>query len=461
MTTEFLPSGTFVGRLLPGLIEEARCTELIAQLTQRGFVPTGERYPAAYRNNDRLVFDDAGLATELAARLTGSLPEALVEQGARWRLVGLNARFRACRYEHGQAFCVHRDGAYVPEPERRSFLTVQVYLDDDPGRTGGRTRFYADPQGRELLASITPGRGSVIVFDHRVWHDGEAVTGGIKHVLRTDAIYQRVEGAPVAEEPDVIGRHRGYAWAVIGCRDGTIASSGRDGVVRRWPGVETDLRSGSVTTISEAADLRVWCGTRAGMIVTLAEAAKPVDEGLGAVLDSAGAGSLVAFSTARGELRAYHAGRRALVWSRQAHDGWAWSVTPHRGAFVSCGHDGRVQSIDLQGSARTLATLDVPLRVIASAGERLEAGDERGWIHTLGVDGVVLASRRAHAGPITALAHTAGSLFSAGEDGVVKQWRGAQMTVVRQLRDYVTSLAVVGGALIVAGYDGAIRRIAI
>ncbi|HSD90077.1 MAG TPA: 2OG-Fe(II) oxygenase [Kofleriaceae bacterium] len=461
MITDFLPSETFIGRLLPGLIQPERCTELIAQLTQRGFAPTGDRYPADYRNNDRLVFEDPGLATELAERLTGRLPDEIVEQGSRWRLVGLNPRFRACRYEHGQAFCIHRDGAYVPDEDRRSFLTVQVYLDADPARVGGCTRFYADPQGRERWASIAPARGSVIAFDHRVWHDGEAVTAGIKHVLRTDAIYERVEGAAVAEEPDVIGRHRGYAWSVIGCRDGTLASCGRDGVVRRWPGAETDLRSGSVTTISEAAEL-IWCGTRAGVIATIGRDALPVDEGLGAVLDSAAGGALVVFSTARGEIRAYSASTRSLAWTRQVHEGWAWSVASHRGGFVSCGHDGRVQSIDAHGRVRTLATLDAALRVIASAGERLEVGDERGWIHTVGADGAVLAARRAHAGPITALAPAAdGSVFSSGEDGVVKQWRGMHGTVVRQLRDYVTSLAVVGDTLVVAGYDGAIRRVAI
>jgi hypothetical protein len=111
---------------------------------------------------------------------------------------------------------------------------------------------------------------------------------------------------------------------------------------------------------------------------------------------------------------------------------------------------------------RTLATLDVALRVIASSGESLVLGDERGWIHMLGADGAVLAARRAHAGPITALAHAAdGSLLSAGEDGLVKQWRGAHVKELRQLRDHVTSLAAVGEAVIIAGYDGAIRRIAI
>ena len=75
----------------------------------------------------------------------------------------------------------------MPSDDTRSFLTVQLYLDDDAQRSGGRTRFYADPQGRELLAAIAPTVGSVIIFDHRVWHDGEPVHRGIKHVLRTDA----------------------------------------------------------------------------------------------------------------------------------------------------------------------------------------------------------------------------------------------------------------------------------
>jgi WD40 repeat protein len=178
-------------------------------------------------------------------------------------------------------------------------------------------------------------------------------------------------------------------------------------------------------------------------------------------LSSASSADVVAFATARGSLIAFGS-RGDAAWTIDAHDGWAWSIAKHGDGFISCGHDGRVLIIDATGHVRPLATLDHPLRVIASGGHdgSIHVGDDRGWIHSLGSDGAVAALRRAHAGPITALAHASdGSLVSAGEDGAIKRWRGSCSSTIRQLRDHVTSLVVDQDVAIASGYDGAIRRI--
>lgn len=445
MMNVFLPADRFVGRHIPSIVDGARCTQLLRDLDARGFQRTGEQYPDDYRNNDRLVFDDAGLAAELEDRLRGYLPETIVDGGARWQLLELNARFRACRYANGQAFCVHRDGAYVPSDDTRSFLTVQLYLDDDARRTGGRTRFYADPQGRDQIAAISPTVGSIIIFDHRVWHDGEPVSRGIKHVLRTDAVYQRVDDNAL-DEIGVIRRHRGYAWCAIECRDGSVASSGRDGTVRRGEEVY-DLRDGSITTVVEADDGTLWCGSRAGSIHRIGRGSHDiVMSGLGAVLASAH-NKLVAFATARGQIVSER-------WRVDAHTGWARGLCAHRDGFASCGHDGRVVFIDTSGRVREHAQLPTPLRAIMSDGDTIHVGDDRGWIHTLSPDGSILRSRRSHAAAITSLALYNG-IVSAGEDGYVK--RGDN--VICELRDFVTSIATTARGLVVAGYDGAIRLV--
>jgi hypothetical protein len=464
MMNVFLPVDRFVGRLVPSAVNGARCTQLLRDLDARGFARTGELYPDDYRNNDRVVFDDAGLAAELEDRVRPYIPDEIVDAGARWRLLELNARFRACRYANGQAFCVHRDGAYVPSDDVRSFLTVQLYLDDDARRVGGRTRFYANAQGGEVLAAITPTVGSVIIFDHRVWHDGEPVTRGIKHVLRTDAVYERVEDNGI-EELGVVRRHRGYVWCAIACRDGSIASSGRDGTVRRGDDVY-DLRDGSITTIVEADDGSLWCGSRAGSIHRVGRVTGMgatgigrddngrddngrghdiVMRGLGAMLASANSGGLLAFATARGQVVTEH-------WRVDGHAGWAHGICAYRDGFASCGHDGRVVLVDRSGRAREHAALPTPLRAIVTDGEAMHVGDDRGWVHTLAPDGSILRSRRTHAAAITSLA-VHGGIVSAGEDGYVK--RGDQ--VLCEVRDFVTCVASTKRGLLVAGYDGAIR----
>ena len=68
---------------------ETIIVQCIERAEEEGFSPTGERYPAGYRNNDRLVIDDAELAETLFERLRSQLPESLERDGERWVLVDL------------------------------------------------------------------------------------------------------------------------------------------------------------------------------------------------------------------------------------------------------------------------------------------------------------------------------------------------------------------------------------
>jgi len=456
----FLPPERFVGFTLAGVLGDARCDALIGELAGRGFAPTGASYPRHYRDNDRLVFDDPTLAAELFAQVGAALPATLAVDGVSWRLHGLNPRFRACRYRGGQAFCIHRDGPQLTDDHTRSLLTFQLYLDDAAGMVGGRTRFYADRDGRELWAAISPRRGTAIVFDHRVWHDGEAVTAGEKHVLRTDVMYRTDRPAAVERDSAVIGRHRGYAWRAIACRDGSIVSGGRDGVVRRWcDGAAVSANAlgvGSVTALVETADRRLWCGTRAGAVVVLGGAQPSrVYSGGGAVLAAAAlpdGGVVVA--TALGELVALDGCTPPRI--TRAHDGWAWAVAVRRGV-VSCGDDGLVVE-----DGRRLAALGHPLRALAVLPSgALLVGSTDGTIHRLG--GGAAASWRAHGAAITSLAVAPdGDWASSSEDGTVKCWRGDRLVRSIPARgDFVTSVAFGAGArLIATGYDGAVWRVA-
>jgi len=452
----FLPADRFVGFALTGVVDAAGSEALIGALAARGFAATGAGYPRDYRDNDRLVLDDPALAARLFARVGAALPRELTVDGAVWRLHGLNARFRACRYRGGQAFCIHRDGPYRPDDATRSLLTLQLYLDDAAGMVGGRTRFYADRSGRELWAAIAPRRGTAIVFDHRVWHDGEAVTAGAKHVLRTDVMYRRAALTEAAPDPGVIGRHRGYAWRVIACRDGSVASGGRDGTVRRWRdrraiGVH-DLAAGSVTALAETADRRLWCGTRSGRVAVIAgDQVSTVYDAASAVLAAAalpGGGIVVA--TAHGDLVELDGTAPPRI--ARVHDGWAWAVAIRRGV-VSCGDDGRVVE-----AGHPLAALDRPARAVAVLRSgALVVGTSDGAIHRL--DGAGHARWPAHRAAITGLAVSpTGDWASSAEDGTVKRWRGDALVHTTPARDdFATSVAFdAGGALIATGYDGVV-----
>ena len=66
-----------------------------------------------------------------------------------------------------------------------------IYLNNGgPGGDfdGGATLFHAR-DGTESVA-VVPKAGSVLIFDHDLYHEGEKVTRGTKYALRTDMMFQ-------------------------------------------------------------------------------------------------------------------------------------------------------------------------------------------------------------------------------------------------------------------------------
>ncbi len=131
------------------------------------------------RNNLRVMWDDEPLAARLWERVRSSLPA----RTGRWRALGLNERFRVYRYEVGQRFAWHRDGAFQRNAEEQSFYSLLFYLNE--GFAGGATEF-AD-------RASAPRTGLALAFLHPLRHQGAEVTSGVKYVLRTDVMF-RLEG---------------------------------------------------------------------------------------------------------------------------------------------------------------------------------------------------------------------------------------------------------------------------
>lgn len=167
------------------LLSPAECEQAVARIaalgptaapitTARGFV-----HAPKIRNNTRVIFDDPGLAAALFDRVRPALPAPLGQMLP----VGANERFRGYRYEPGQRFAPHFDGAFRRSDVEESQLTFIVYLDE--GCDGGDTWFL------DLDIRVTPRRGLALLFQHRLLHAGCEVRAGVKHVLRSDIMYRR------------------------------------------------------------------------------------------------------------------------------------------------------------------------------------------------------------------------------------------------------------------------------
>ncbi|MBP3956664.1 2OG-Fe(II) oxygenase [Gemmata sp. G18] len=167
------------------------CAAFVAQSEAIGYGDAlfGGEVVKSFRDNERVLLDDPALAERLFLRAQPFLPHAIGER----ELVGFNERFRFYRYDPGQTFKPHLDGAYYRIKQFEvSELTFMVYLNDD--FTGGHTNFFSDGNSFLLFGGaprlrVKPVRGTALVFLHRQWHEGAAVETGRKYVLRTDVMY--------------------------------------------------------------------------------------------------------------------------------------------------------------------------------------------------------------------------------------------------------------------------------
>jgi hypothetical protein len=176
-----------------GLLTPDECRQLIERGEGLGFeaasvaMASGPRMMTNVRNNDRVTFDDPGLADWLWDRAKAHVPRTLDGSTA----TGLNERLRFYRYDPSQKFNAHRDGVVERSPTERSRLTFMVYL--NAGAEGGQTVFYSEDRVnglRRVVASIDPQVGTGLFFAHEWWHEGAKVVGGRKYVLRTDVMYR-------------------------------------------------------------------------------------------------------------------------------------------------------------------------------------------------------------------------------------------------------------------------------
>jgi predicted 2-oxoglutarate/Fe(II)-dependent dioxygenase YbiX len=133
------------------------------------------------RNNTRVMIDDTERAEQLWQRSIDYVPDYM----ANWWAVGINERLRLYRYDVGQQFDWHSDGAFRRSISERSRLTFMVYLNDD--FEGGHTAF-------EDYSDVVPKKGMALFFTHEICHKGQPVTKGRKYVLRSDVMYRRKDG---------------------------------------------------------------------------------------------------------------------------------------------------------------------------------------------------------------------------------------------------------------------------
>jgi hypothetical protein len=214
--------------VVKNLLNQEECEGLVAFIDAHDRLPgrAGEvvMVPAStdpsHRNNQRVCINSEALSDVLFSRLvpvmrslnedkitcTAENKHTFLNEGfgmkGEWCMHSLNSRFRLCKYHPGGHFGPHYDGDYVVDPVRyRSLKTFMIYLNDD--YDGGQTNFvdshdmhldkekgiYCSPL-EKIFSSLKAERGDCLVFDHRILHEGQQVTSGMKYLIRSDLMYR-------------------------------------------------------------------------------------------------------------------------------------------------------------------------------------------------------------------------------------------------------------------------------
>lgn len=195
----------FIGAI-DNFFMEDECRSWIEWGEQHGFEEAKQRQTAeyAFRDNGRIEMESDEIAHLIWLRMRPFVPEEIPGiNGATRRAVGCSPRIRVYRYGRGQRFGQHVDGSRdEPSLGGRTHYTVLIYLnggDRDPEEMqikGGETAFWKDRNGNPTTMALAfpPTRGVCLFHGHGdecMIHEGAAVEGGAKYVLRTDVVYER------------------------------------------------------------------------------------------------------------------------------------------------------------------------------------------------------------------------------------------------------------------------------
>lgn len=198
----------FKGKLafvLHNVFTKEECEDYIRKTEEMGYeealvnVGYGQLKMKDVRNNDRCIWDSVEEADRIWHRIVDYIPK----QWSNYSVVGLNERLRFLRYRKGEYFKPHMDGMYTRTNGERSLITIQLYLNE--GFKGGSTTFMNNDCSHPV--ECVPKTGMVLVFEHRIMHEGSELKKGVKYSMRTDIMYK---WNPVQSEPSSDGSSSQY-----------------------------------------------------------------------------------------------------------------------------------------------------------------------------------------------------------------------------------------------------------
>ena len=203
---------------LLNVLSAAECRDLIELAESLGYLPDAAvSLPRSIRHNHNVTWVADQSTTDLLWQRCADLMSDDLDLFSGKPAVGLNARFRFYRYQQGDYFKPHTDGAWPGSKvidnelitnaytDRWSQLSFIVFLGED--YDGGDTQFYLNKdnpsqpaRGGEpaIVVNVRTPAGAVLCFPHglhrlqclQCLHSSATITSGTKYIIRTDVLFE-------------------------------------------------------------------------------------------------------------------------------------------------------------------------------------------------------------------------------------------------------------------------------
>jgi len=178
------------------MFHKEMCTDIIDGLNKI------RKWQGKSQNRETCCFPAAELSDLAWSRVKSLLPKTITLHGDLWNIVGVGPGVRVTAYPDAQVTgriaeqTWHYDQVVLHDVNRVSGATFMIYLDDS-FEGGALICKYGDKE-----TWLHPKAGDAFIVSYDVWHRGEAVTKGAKHILRMDLEIERVtpRNSPIIDQ---------------------------------------------------------------------------------------------------------------------------------------------------------------------------------------------------------------------------------------------------------------------
>ncbi len=197
------------------LLSKEECQRFIEATNELGYTEDASvSLPRSVRHNENLVWIIDDTTHDIIWDRCKNLMQEKSDLFNGKKALGINRRFRFYKYDEGDYFKPHSDGAWPGSRIINKKLVQNAYADRYSQMTflillsenfkGGQTAFYVDKNNPQKpakrtedvkIVEVTRPAGGVLCFPHgshplHCLHGSREILSGVKYIIRTDVLFE-------------------------------------------------------------------------------------------------------------------------------------------------------------------------------------------------------------------------------------------------------------------------------